>query len=258
MGQGAINISQGWGHIGHCGIFWKAEILRKLHEQRFRYGIGTYKKTYVEAGPGHSDQHLVMLYLKSRASRETFEGKNKISVFVVWALNWWLVILKETSEKQTVWRIWHRDVWKTERKICLARKDEQEIIWVISRWYLKEEEGKQWQRRLQWKQRSCRRFQDSAVKIAAWKWAQNLLTCLLFCLLLSWNSLLCTSKRLSCWLGHSVGFNPLCTLAALTQHPGHANSQGWGVGLENKGGGKKQTLSSLIKLLLSAINNNYK
>lgn len=58
MGQGAINTSQGQGHIGHGGIFWKAEILRKLHEHRFRYGIGTYKKSYVQAGPGHGDQCL--------------------------------------------------------------------------------------------------------------------------------------------------------------------------------------------------------
>lgn len=58
MGQRPVNISQGQGHTGHRGIFWEAEILRKLREHSFRYGIGTYKKSYVKAGPGHNDQHF--------------------------------------------------------------------------------------------------------------------------------------------------------------------------------------------------------
>lgn len=58
MGQAPVNNSQGQGHIGYIGIFWKAEILRKLHEHRFRYDIETYKKSYIKAVPGHSDQHF--------------------------------------------------------------------------------------------------------------------------------------------------------------------------------------------------------
>lgn len=114
-------------------------------------------------------------------------------------------------------------------------------------------------RRLQWKQRSCRRFQNSAVKTAAWKWSPNLLTYLLFWLLLSQNTFLSPSPK-DCHAGwETVWAFILCALLLpWLWHPGHASPQGWGVGLENKGGGKEQTLSSLIKLLLSSINNNYK
>lgn len=56
MGQGAVHISQGQGHIGYHGFVWKAEILRKLHGYRFRDGVGPCKKSNVKAGPGHSGQ----------------------------------------------------------------------------------------------------------------------------------------------------------------------------------------------------------
>lgn len=200
----------------------------------------------------------ILMMTNSRASGEAFEGKSKIAVFVIWALNWWLVILNEIAEEQAVWRIWHRDVWRTERQICLARK---EIIWGkqgTSRWYL-EEEREQRQRRLQWKQGRWRRIQGSAVKTAAWKWDQNLLISLLFWLLLSQNNLVspCPTVCHAGW-GTVWAFTLCALLLPSLWHRGHANSQGWGVGLDNKGLGKEQTLSSLIKLLLSAVNNYYK
>lgn len=72
MGQGAANISQGQ---GHHRIFRKAKILRKLHEHRFRYGIGTYKKSYVKAGPGHNDQHLDDGVDKKQSKQEDIQRK---------------------------------------------------------------------------------------------------------------------------------------------------------------------------------------
>lgn len=87
------------------------------------------QRTRSKLNPGHSGQQDDDGIENNRESRERFKGKNKIIVFVTSVLNWWLVILKEISEKQTAWRIWHKDLCRAGRQICLAGRDEQEMIW---------------------------------------------------------------------------------------------------------------------------------
>lgn len=57
------------------------------------------QRTRSKLNPGHSDQQDDDGVENNRESRERFEGKNKITVFVTSVLNWWLVILKKISEK---------------------------------------------------------------------------------------------------------------------------------------------------------------
>ena len=100
VGQGAVNISPGPRAYRTSYVGLEGRNFEKLHGG-LDTALAHLQRARSKLNPRHSDQQDGDGVDKNGASRERFEGKNKIIGFVTSALNWWLVILKEVSEKQT-------------------------------------------------------------------------------------------------------------------------------------------------------------